>query len=371
LWGSTGTVTACAIKQPVEIGSDPVQAAPGLATKVRAERGPATRTGWQSVEVRHLAALAAVAREGSFRRAADGLGYVQSAISGQIAHLERAAGTRLLERSSGASTVTPTSAGHVLLEHADEIFASLSAAQADLDSLAKQTAHTLRVAGQDQISPGRLARILRLFRQRHPSMSVKLDSTGDEELGLERLERGTIDLLICEMPLTGGPYGHVVLEDDPYVLLAGVDSPRDWGQEPPNAAQIASVTLMLPGAGRAHRRLEDRLCDMGVEPLSPLQPDSVATAQSLVGAGLGEAIVPAQLIDRTDPHTVAIELGGLLPHRRVALVFSIDHERTPAFDGFIRAARVGCGYDSPGCRQRNGAHALAAWTGGAQGDAGD
>src|ERR687885_400028 len=56
---------------------------------------------WAGLELRHLLALDAVAREGSFGRAAVSLGYTQSAISQQIAALERIVGERLLERQGG------------------------------------------------------------------------------------------------------------------------------------------------------------------------------------------------------------------------------------------------------------------------------
>src|SRR5256885_14315151 len=70
---------------------------------------------WLGIELRHLTALEAVAREGSFGRAAKSLGYTQSAVSQQIAALERIVGARLVERPGGPRPVSPTEAGEALL----------------------------------------------------------------------------------------------------------------------------------------------------------------------------------------------------------------------------------------------------------------
>jgi DNA-binding transcriptional LysR family regulator len=105
-----------------------------------------------SIQARHLAALDAVAASGSFARAARQLGYTQSAVSLQIAALERAAGARLLERPAGRRPVVPTTAGERMLHHAKRIVADLDAAQADLTALAEGTAGTLRVGTFQSVS---------------------------------------------------------------------------------------------------------------------------------------------------------------------------------------------------------------------------
>src|SRR5438270_6018787 len=104
-----------------------------------------TADGLVGVEARHLAALQAVAEESSFSRAAERLGYAQSAVSQQIAALEKVVGLRLVERPGGPRPVSLTEAGRVLSHHADHIQARLGAARADLDALAAGVAGTVRV----------------------------------------------------------------------------------------------------------------------------------------------------------------------------------------------------------------------------------
>src|SRR3954470_20827277 len=100
---------------------------------------------WLGVELRHLAALQAIAEEGSFGRAAKRLGYTQSAVSQQLATLERIVGEKLVERPGGPRPVALTEAGRLLLRHAEAIVARLQAAQADLQALRSGESGVLRV----------------------------------------------------------------------------------------------------------------------------------------------------------------------------------------------------------------------------------
>src|SRR5262245_30760830 len=103
------------------------------------------RQQWLGVEFRHLAALAAIAEEGTFRAAADRLGYVQSAVSQQIAFLEKTLDVRLIDRARGNQPVTLTDAGTLMLRHFEDIVSKLGAAWADVDALGAGRAGLVRL----------------------------------------------------------------------------------------------------------------------------------------------------------------------------------------------------------------------------------
>ena len=132
------------------------------ATATMRDVSPATeRTDhdrWLGVEIRHLAALRAVAEEGTFGAAALKLGYAQSAISQQIAALERHVGHRLFDRPGGSRPVTLTRAGELLLGHAESIMTRLSAARIDLDSLGAEEVEARSASVRTRASPRRSCR---------------------------------------------------------------------------------------------------------------------------------------------------------------------------------------------------------------------
>src|SRR5438093_6935637 len=131
------------------------------------------------VELRHLAALEAVARTRSFGKAARELGYTQSAVSQQVAQLERAVGQRLVERPGGPRPVDLTDAGRLLLRHADAIVAQLDAAHADMDAFAEGAAGPLRVGIFQSVGARILPALLRRFREAYPRVEVSIRGDTD------------------------------------------------------------------------------------------------------------------------------------------------------------------------------------------------
>src|SRR4029079_5762595 len=118
---------------------------------------------WLGLELRHLIALKAIAEEGTFGRAAKRLGYPQSAISQQIAMLERIVGRRLIDRPGGPRPVSLTEAGDLPLRPAGAIPGRLQAAQADLAALDAGDAGPLRIGTYQSVGARVLPELLREF----------------------------------------------------------------------------------------------------------------------------------------------------------------------------------------------------------------
>ena len=197
---------------------------------------------WLGVELRHLAALQAVAEEGSFGRAAVRLGYTQSAVSQQIATLERLVGERLVERPGGPRPVSVTEAGAVLLRHADGIVARLRAAQADLAALQDGTAGSLRVGTYQSVGARVLPEVVRRFSASHPSVDVQLSESEDGAL-LRQVEAGDLDITFIQLPMGEGPFEGIELLRDPHLLVVPAGSPLASGP-PPSLREVAELPLI-------------------------------------------------------------------------------------------------------------------------------
>ncbi len=290
---------------------------------------------WLGIELRHFLALEAVAREGSFGKAAIALGYTQSAVSQQIAALERIVGQRLVERPGGPKPVSLTEAGRLLLKHADAIAARVAAAQADLTALGDGEAGTLRVGVFQSVGQRILPELMRRYLRSWPQVKVTLtESANDEEL-LALVERGELDLTFSDLPLTDGPFESVELLRDPYVLVVAADSALADRETPLTIREVAELELI----GHKHCRTMKQLEANIRRPLEfVFRSDHNQTVQALVAAGVGSALVPQLTMDPEDETTKLIELPKL-PPRIIALAWHRDRYRTPAARAFVETAR--------------------------------
>jgi len=294
------------------------------------------------VELRHLLALQAIAEHGSFGRAARALGYTQSAVSQQIAFLERAVGEKLVERPGGPRAVSLTEAGRLLLRHAEAIVARMKAAQADLAAFAEGAAGPLRVGTYQSVSARLLPTLVRRFKDEFPMVDVQLSESGlDDELEAG-LERGEVDLSFVMLPLSQVPLEAVELLVDPYVLIIPADSPLAGRAKPPSLREIAKQPLIGYRQCKSMAAIETAIRRAGADPRVVFRTDDNGTVQGLVGAGVGVALVPRLTLQPLDGSLEVIDMGDLLPPRLIGIAWHRDRYRTPAARAFVEMARELC-----------------------------
>lgn len=297
---------------------------------------------WLGLDLRHLVALKTIADEGSFGRAAQTLGYTQSAVSQQIAALERIVGLRLLERPGGPRPVSLTEAGRILLRHAEAIQARLLAAKADMAALEAGDAGRLRVGTFQSVGTRVLPTLLRRFGEEHPKVEVVLHESPDEDALVGMVERGELDLAFLSLPAGSPLLEEAEVLRDPYVLVVPAGSPLASLHRAPTLKEIVLQPLIGFNRCRSMEVLETRLAASGRRPNFVFRSDNNGTVQGLVSAGVGISVAPLLTVDTDDPSIEIVDLQGRIPPRIIGLVWHTDRHRSAAAEAFVRTAADVC-----------------------------
>ncbi|WP_329339886.1 LysR family transcriptional regulator [Streptomyces sp. NBC_00663] len=293
------------------------------------------------LDVRRMQVLRAVVSSGSVTGAAAALGYTPSAVSQQIAALEKEARTELLERVGRG--VRPTAAGLLLTGYADTISRQVAEAETALaDLLAGRTGRLavryFATAGASLVAPA-VARL----RTEHPGVQIDLKLI-DPEDPLPEVREGRADLA-----LVVGPTGHegvrlLHLLDDPYlaVLPEGhrlADAPEptlsDLAEEPWVGSEWPGPCLDAQLAACAAA---------GFRPRFVVESEDYVTAQGFVAAGLGVSLIPRLGLGvGVRPGVVVRELRGPEPSRTIYAAVRETAPPQPALRAFIAAMRSAAG----------------------------
>ena len=297
---------------------------------------------WPGLELRHLAALAAIAEERSFRRAAARLGYTQSAISQQIAALERVAGAVLIDRPGGPRPVQLTPAGRLLLAHSEPVRARVAAARADLAAIAREETAMLQVGTYQSVGSKLLPRALREFGRSHPHVAVRLTELNSDDELLSLVEDGKLDLTFAVLPLGDGPFEWIELIRDPYLLVVAADSPLAQHSLLTDCAEIDELELIGFRACRSVEAAESQLRAAGVSARIVCRSNDNGTLLGLVAAGLGAALVPRLALDGAAETVVALDLGDRIPPRVLVLAWHRERRQVGALCDFVETTAVAC-----------------------------
>jgi DNA-binding transcriptional LysR family regulator len=293
---------------------------------------------WLGVELRHLAALDALETEGSFGRAAGKLGYTQSAVSQQIATLERIVGEKLVERPGGPRPVALTEAGQLLLRHARVIVSRLQAAQSDLAALSAGEAGSLRVGIFQSVGAKILPEVMRRFAGAWPKVDIELRESHSDNVLADLVERGELDLSFVQLPLDNPSLETLLVLEDDYVLVTPRDSSLAASGRIPTLREIVEQPLIGYRNCRATEIVVEQLRSTGREPHFVFRTDENGVVQGLAGAGIGVAILPRLAVDQNDESVRITDLGPRLPHRQIGIGRHKDRYHSPAAKAFLATA---------------------------------
>jgi len=290
------------------------------------------------LDVRRLRVLSEVARRGSLAAAADVLSYTPSAISQQIAALEREAGVRLLERR--ARGVVLTEAGQVLVEHADVILGRLEAAETALAALTELRRGHLRMASFATAGASVLPRAVDTFRARHPGVELTVGQASPMQ-SVERLRAGRLDLALTvdldAHPAEGVEVIH--LFDDPVQLALHADHPLA-AKPDIRLEDLADETWIdVPRATSGGQVLVRACAKAGFAPRVTFESDDYTAIQELVGAGVGVALLPDLALCPPHPMVVLRPLGPDGPSRDIQAATRPEEFRSPAAGAMLEILR--------------------------------
>jgi DNA-binding transcriptional LysR family regulator len=290
------------------------------------------------LDVRRMKVLREVAACGSFSAAAESLSFTQSAVSQQVAALEREAGTTLLER--GSRGVRLTDAGRALVTHTDVILARIEDAEEELAALAGLRGGRLRIASFQSAGATLVPRAVKAFHDRHPKVELGMIEAEPDEAQV-RLRSGDIDLaLVYDFEPLPGTLGDDLeltpLIDDCYDAVLAVDHPLA-SRKKIRLSDLSRESWVAASHRCGCREITDRACqDAGFDLSVAFEADETMAAQALVAAGVGVTIFPRLALNPLHPGVVARSLGTDAPVRRIWAARPAEGYRSAASEAMLQ-----------------------------------
>jgi DNA-binding transcriptional LysR family regulator len=273
-----------------------------------------------SIDLRGLRALVAVADVGSFRAAAASLGYTQSAISHQVADLERALDAPLFTRPGGRGQVALTPAGESAYRHARRTLVEVHALQASVQATHSGERTVVRVGVFQTAAAELLPTALQLLREEFPGIEVILTQTDDDPRMVEWLAEGRLDLALTINQQPDDRIELVRLFEDPWVLLTRRDSPLVDAPAPSFDLLDGADVVAWTSRWEVQNEVEQAWRRRGITPRVVYRTDDNLAMQRLVAAGLGHACIGRLAARRAiDPALTWLEPPDILTPRTVAL----------------------------------------------------
>jgi LysR family transcriptional regulator, hydrogen peroxide-inducible genes activator len=292
------------------------------------------------MEMHQLRYFVAVARTGTFSRAAGECHVAQPSLSQQIQKLESEVGERLFERTRRRAILTP--AGALFLPHALSILETAEQGRQEIREMSGEIRGKILLGSLPTIAPYFLPEIIRLFREKYRGVELIFHEETTLQL-LRGLEENELDLalisdsapnpririenLFSEELLLCLPAGHVLVDQRVVV-----------------AADLQQEKFILMQEGHCLGAQAQRFCQSkGLRPQISCRSAQIATVLAMVQAGLGISLIPEMAREQgLDAGVIYRSLDGTRPRRTLALAMSRQRKSSRCvleFSKFIRDHR--------------------------------
>lgn len=290
-----------------------------------------SNTRFRDLELRHLEALRAVATEGTFGRAAARLGYTQSAVSQQIAALERAVGEKVFDRPGGPKPAKLTAAGRFLLSHAEVVLDRVDRLARDLEDYKAGATGRIELGVFQSVAVKVVPVVVGRLRENSSGVDVRLFESRDDHQLVSMVANHELDLAFTVGAAARSTLQVVDLVSDPFVAILPRDHPLG---DTVNLSDLRENPLIgQPRVDSCQRKIDAGLIDAGFDPEYFFRTTDNAAMQSMVRAGMGIAIVPYLAVDTNDPDIRICTLNPPIPARELKLV--VGPEPSPVVQQFV------------------------------------
>ncbi len=294
------------------------------------------------LDLKRLRVLAEVARQGSFSGAAEALYLSQSAVSQQVATLEKEVGMPLLERTRKGPKLND--AGRMLVRHAEAALARLEEAEHELKAIAGLEAGELRLASFPSASATLLTEGLAEFGARHPSVRLSV-TEAEPEQSVPKLRAAEVDLaIVFDYPMLPSQDGErdveraLLLTESMYVAL-----PRDHALADAEVVRLADLADEAWLCGVCPSSCGDvvkQACrQAGFDPRIGFESDEYQVLQAYVAAGLGFTLLPDLALPTLRPDLVVRPTVPEAPKRQVWAATRAEGARSRATEAMVGILR--------------------------------
>jgi molybdate transport repressor ModE-like protein len=292
----------------------------------------------RTLDVRRMRVLREVAGRGTIAAAARALSFTPSAVSQQLAALEREAGVALLDRHGGR--VRLTEAGRRLVARTDAILMELEAASAELAAAAAEVTGDAHVAAFPSAERALLAPAIAALQRRHPDVRVRTTEL-EPEASLPALRLGDVDLVVSHEDVSRPAPADARLErvdlmEDPLRLVLPPGHPAD--ADAVALADLAGARWVATPPGTACRAMVDHACRAaGYVPDVPFHANEFGVLAAFVAEGLGVAMVPELALGAFGPDVVVRPVADVVVQRRIYVAVRRGGLERPALGAMVEA----------------------------------